>query len=138
MNKELVRAIKFTLFSVSAGLIEAGSFTLFYEMFACGNEQWHWLCYFSALILSVVWNFTFNRRYTFRSDGNIIKQMSLVGLFYCVFTPLSTWLDDFLAADLGWNAYIVVICIMLLNFVTEFLWQRLVVYNKTIDNTLKQ
>lgn len=137
MNKETIRIFKFTLFSASAGLIEAGSFALFYEIFAGGNEYWHWLCYFSALVLSVLWNFTFNRRYTFRSDGNIVHQMLLVGLFYCLFTPLSTWLDDYLAATLCWNAYLVVVIIMLLNFVTEFLWQRFVVYNKTIDNTLK-
>ena len=135
VNKEIIRAVKFTLFSASAGLIEAGSFALFFEVLAKGNEHWHWLCYLVALILSVLWNFTFNRHYTFHSNGNIALQMTLVAIYYAVFTPLSTWLDDWLADSLHWNAYVVVVAIMLLNFVTEFLWQRLVVYRKTIDNT---
>ena len=83
---ELWQAVKFTLFSISAGVIQIGTYTLFYEVF-----HWApWLAYLVSLVLSVLWNFTFNRKYTFRSDADIRRSMLLVALFYLVFTPLST------------------------------------------------
>ncbi len=127
-KKEIWRTIKFTLVSVSAGLIEIGSFTVFNEVFHLN----YWLGYLIALVLSVLWNFTINRRYTFQSASNIPKAMLLVFLYYLVFTPLSTYLEHFLTG-LGWNEYLVTAINMLLNFVTEFLYQRFVVFRKTID-----
>lgn len=127
-KKEIWRTVKFTLVSVSAGLIEIGSFTVFNEVFHLN----YWLGYLIALVLSVLWNFTINRRYTFRSASNIPKAMLLVFLYYLVFTPLSTYLEHFLTG-LGWNEYLVTAINMLLNFVTEFLYQRFVVFRKTID-----
>jgi putative flippase GtrA len=120
--------LKFTLFSVSAGVIQALSFTLFKEAFGFP----YWLGYGLALVLSVLWNFTFNRRYTFRSVENISKAMMLVFLYYLVFTPLSIWWGDALAA-VGWNEYVVLGGTMVINFVTEYLFQRFVVYRYTID-----
>ncbi len=126
------QAAKFTLFSASAGIIQIGSFTLFNEAF----HFTYWLGYGLALVLSVLWNFTFNRRYTFRSDMNVPKAMALVFLFYLVFTPLSTWAGNVLTAD-GANEYFVLAGTMLVNFVTEFLYQRFVVYRRSIDtNTI--
>lgn len=61
MNKDLIRSVKFTLFSVSAGVIQIGSFTLLNELLHLD----YWVSYLIALILSVLWNFTLNRRYTF-------------------------------------------------------------------------
>ena len=127
-KKEIWRTVKFTLVSVSAGLIEIGSFTVFNEVFHLN----YWLGYLIALILSVLWNFTINRRYTFQSASNIPKAMLLVFLYYLVFTPLSTYLEHFLTG-LGWNEYLVTAINMLLNFATEFLYQRFVVFRKTID-----
>ena len=127
-KKEIWRTVKFTLVSVSAGLIEIGSFTVFNEVFHLN----YWLGYLIALVLSVLWNFTINRRYTFQSASNIPKAMLLVFLYYLVFTPLSTYLEHFLTG-LGWNEYLVTAINMLLNFVTEFLYQRFVVFRKTID-----
>ena len=86
-KNEAWQALKFTLFSISAGIIQIATYTLFYEVF-----HWApWLSYLVSLILSVLWNYTFNRRYTFRSDANIARSMMLVALFYVIFTPLSTW-----------------------------------------------
>ena len=127
--REFVRMLKFTLFSVSAGLIEIGSFTLL-------NEIWHlpyWFSYLVALVLSVLWNFTLNRRFTFKSAANVPVAMLKVAAYYAVFTPLSTWLEHWLAAGLGWNEYLVTAINMLLNFATEFLYQRFFVFGKTID-----
>lgn len=128
-HTELRRTGKFLLFSCSAGLIELGSFALFNEVF-----HWaHWAAYLTALVLSVLWNFTCNRRYTFRSSEKVVRAMALVFLYYCAFTPLSTLLEHRLADVQGWNGYLVTFLNMVLNFVTEFLFQRFVVYRNSLD-----
>ena len=125
---EAWQALKFTLFSVSAGIIQIGTFELFTKAFG-----WPYLpAYLTSLVLSVLWNFTFNRRYTFRSDANVPRAMALVALFYAVFTPLSGWWGKALT-DIGWNEDLVMIGTMLINFVTEFLYQKFVVYRGMID-----
>ncbi|MBR2924282.1 MAG: GtrA family protein [Clostridia bacterium] len=125
---EAWQAFKFTLFSASAGIIQLGSFELFTRAFG-----WTYLpAYLTSLVLSVLWNFTFNRRYTFRSDANVPRAMALVALFYAVFTPLSGWWGKALT-DAGWNGDLVMIGTMLINFVTEFLYQKFVVYRGMID-----
>lgn len=134
MNKETLRAIKFTLFSISAGIIQIISFTLLNELTSLPEH----ISYLIALVLSVIWNFTFNRRYTFQSAGNVPKAMVLVALFYCVFTPVSTWLEKTLVA-MGWNEYLVTAINMVCNFVTEFLYDKFVVFrNDTDTNALAQ
>ena len=127
-RKELLRAVKFTLFSISAGIIEIVSFSLLTEL----TPLPYWPCYLIALVLSVLWNFTFNRRYTFRSAGNVPKAMALVAAYYCVFTPLST-LGGNVLANLGWNEYLVTGLNMVVNFVTEFLYDKYVVFRGTVD-----
>lgn len=132
-KKEWVRMVKFTLFSISAGVIQVVSFTLMNELF-----RWnYWVCYLTALILSVVWNFTLNRKFTFQSANNVPVAMVKVALFYLVFTPLSTWGGQVLE-DLGWNEYIVLILSMLTNFVTEFLYDKYVVFRGSIDSAKKE
>ena len=127
-KKELIRAVKFTLFSISAGIIQVLSFTLMNEVFAWSYR----VCYFMALVLSVLWNFTFNRRYTFQSAGNVPKAMLLVALFYCVFVPVSTWAEKTLVG-MGWNEYLVTAINMVCNFVTEFLYDKFVVFRNDTD-----
>lgn len=128
-NKEFLRTVKFFLFSISAGVIQMASFALLNEL--AGLQ--YWASYLIALVLSVLWNFTFNRRYTFKSTENVGRAMLLVALYYCVFTPLSTMLEHQLAGNLGWNEYLVTVMNMALNLVTEFLFQRFVVYRKSLD-----
>ncbi len=139
-KRSLWQAVKFTLFSVSAGIIQIGTYTLFYEVL-----RWApWLAYLVSLVLSVLWNFTFNRRYTFRSDADLKKSMLLVALYYLVFTPLSTWWTAALTGENPFtgagassqplvNNYLVQAGTMLVNFVTEFIYQRFVVYRGSID-----
>ena len=129
-KKEFLRSLKFLLFSVSAGIIQVVSFALFEEVL----HLTHWLSYLGSLVLSVLWNFTLNRKFTFHAACNIPLAMTLVALFYLVFTPLSTWWTAVLTApEVGWNEYLVLIGTMVINFVTEYLYQRLVVYRKTVD-----
>ena len=120
--------IKFTLFSISAGLIQAGAFALLNELTGLPYGP----SYLIALVLSVIWNLTFNRRFTFRSSVNMSKAMALVLAYYAVFTPLSTWWGDALTG-IGWNEYLVLGGTMVINFVTEYLFQSLVVFRGTMN-----
>jgi putative flippase GtrA len=129
-RKEVWRVLKFVLFSASAGLIQISSFALLNELVG-----WkYWPCYLISLLLSILWNFTFNRRYTFKSDANITRAMLLVLAFYAVFTPTTTLLGNYLAEDLLWNEYLVTGINMGLNLSLEYLYQRYVVYRNKIDN----
>ncbi len=130
-KKELIRSVKFTLFSISAGVIQIGSFTLM-EMF---TDLPYWPRYLISLVLSVLYNFTINRKFTFHSAANIPIAMLKVFGYYCVFTPLTTIGGHFLVESLHWNDYLVEILSMILNFVTEFLFTRFLVYGKQVDNS---
>lgn len=131
-KKELLRSIKFLLFSISAGVIQLGSYTLFLELLKLDE----WVAYIISLTLSVLWNFTLNRKYTFKSAANVPVAMVKVALFYLVFAPLSTLGTAFLTEpkyNIMWNAYVVEILMMLINFVTEYFYDRFIVFGKSID-----
>ena len=133
-KKELLRTIKFTLFSISAGIIEIVTFTLLDK---CTNLK-YWACYLIALIASVIWNFTLNREYTFKSTNNIPIAMLKVGLFYLIFTPTSTIIGNYLVNNLKWNEYIVTILNMLFNFILEYLYDKYYVFKGSIDTKIKK
>ena len=128
-HKELLRSLKFLLFSISAGVIEIAAFSLLNELTGCS----YWPCYLIALVLSVLWNFTLNRRYTFQSASNVPAAMIKVFAFYCVFTPASTVLGNFLAESLHWNEYLVTVINMAANFTLEFLYDRFFVFRDSLD-----
>lgn len=128
-NSQIFQAIKFTLFSISAGIIQVASFALM-EIFI----KDYWIPYLTSLVLSILWNFTLNRRFTFKSAANIPVAMVKVFGFYLVFTPLSTYLGN-LAEKMGVNDFIILAVTMLSNFVLEFLFCKFVVY-KGKENTL--
>lgn len=127
-KQNILQAIKFTLFSLTAGIIQVLSFTLLKEVLRLN----YWAAYLIALTLSVLWNFTINRRFTFKSANNVPLAMLKVIGYYLVFTPLSTWWGTALT-NIGWNEYVVLIGTMLINFVTEFLFWRIFVFGKSIN-----
>ena len=132
-KKELLRSVKFTLFSISAGVIQIGSDVLLNELL--GVEPW--ISYTISLALSVLWNFTLNRKYTFQSAANVPIAMLKTACFYLVFAPLSSWWTAVLTLEeygFMWNEYLVVVGTMLINFITEYLYQRFVVFGKSIDS----
>ncbi len=132
MKTELLRTVKFVLFSISAGIIQVLSFTLLNELLHLN----YWVSYLISLTLSVLWNFTLNRKFTFKSAANVPIAMLKVAGFYLVFTPLSTWWTAVLtepAYGLMWNEYLVLIGTMLINFAAEYLFQRFFVFGKSID-----
>lgn len=129
---ELLRSLKFVLFSISAGVIQVLSFTLLNELLHLN----YWVAYLISLILSVLWNFTLNRKFTFKSAANVPVAMLKVAGFYLVFTPLSTWWTAALtepAYGIMWNEYLVLALTMIVNFVTEYLFDRFVVFGSSID-----
>ena len=136
-NSNLWQAIKFTLFSISAGVIQTVAFTILNEfifVFEKGNE--YGVSYFIALFLSVLWNFTFNRKYTFKSANNVPIAMMLVLAYYAVFTPLSIWWGIAMTSA-GLNEYFVFAFTMIVNFVTEFLYQKFVVFRNSINSAVR-
>ena len=133
-NAEWVRVLKFVLFSISAGVIEMGAFALL-------NETLHldyWVSYLIALVLSVLWNFTLNRKFTFRSATNVPIAMLKVAAYYAVFTPLSSWLEHVYTMQWGWNEYLATAANMVLNLITEFLYQRDFVFGNSLDTQGKK
>jgi putative flippase GtrA len=133
-KKELLRTIKFTLFSISAGIIEIGLFTLLNKI-----TNWkYWPCYLIALVASVIWNFTLNREYTFKSTANVPVAMIKVFIFYLIFTPVSTIVGNYLAENLHWNEYIVTGLNMICNFILEYLYDKYIVFRGTIDTKVKK
>ena len=145
-NKEALRALKFFLFSCSAGIIEAVVSTLLDMTINKGNtaeDSRYYICYAIALVCSVIWNFTFNRKFTFKSSSNVPKSMALALLFYVPFAPYTIWLAKVLPGVLNINAKLfgaisleglVILAInMAQNMVLEYLWQRFVVFKDSID-----
>ena len=131
---EAIRVLKFVLFSISAGVVELTSFAILNEL-----TGWsYWPCYLIALILSVLWNFTLNRKFTFKSANNVPVAMLKVAAFYCVFTPLTTVLGNYLAETLMWNEYLVTLINMAINLSTEYLYDRFFVFRGTIDTNIKE
>ncbi|MBE6954387.1 MAG: GtrA family protein [Ruminococcaceae bacterium] len=126
-KKQLWQVVKFTLFSISAGIVQIGSFALI-EIFI----KDYWIPYLSSLVLSILWNFTLNRRYTFKSAANVPVAMAKVFGFYLVFTPLSTYLGNLVEAH-GINDYIILVVTMVTNFALEFLFCKFVVYRGKED-----
>lgn len=128
-NKEtIIQILKFVAFSMGAGIIQIVSYTIIHEL----TDWAHWKCYLPSLILSVLYNFTVNRRYTFKSATNVPVAMLKVALFYCVFTPVSLYLGH-LAELQGINNYIIEIVTMGCNLVTEYIFCRFVVYRNSMN-----
>lgn len=131
---EAVRMSKFLIFSISAGGIEAVVFYILSVFF----QLEYWLCYLPALVLSVLWNFTLNREFTFKAANNIPLAMMKVAVFYLVFTPVTTIGGNYLVETVGWNEFLMTAINMVLNFVTEYIYDRFIVFGKMIDTKSKE
>lgn len=127
-KQEAMRALKFFLFSCSAAVIQFGTFTLLSEVVG-----WDfWPSHLIALVLSVVWNFTFNRKFTFKSAVNVPKAMLLAFLFYIPFTPATVFGGQALV-NIGWNSLLVEALTMVLNLVLEYFYSKYVTFRNNID-----
>ncbi|HQC54959.1 MAG TPA: GtrA family protein [Clostridia bacterium] len=130
-KREIFQAIKYFIIAGSAGAIQVGTYALFHD----AMKLVPWLSHLISLILSVLWNFTFNRKFTFKSAVNVPKAMVKVALYYAVFTPLSMfWTGAFTTGiwgvkGLGIHPWAVEIPTLLINGITEFLYQKFFVFN---------
>lgn len=131
-KEQFIQILKFTAFSLSAGVIQLLSFELLYTWISC--LPW-WPSYLISITLSVLWNFTFNRKFTFKSASNVPLAMVLAFVFYIGFVPASVFGGGALEG-IGWNGTIVTVLMMLINFVLEFLWQKFIVFNDKITNKI--
>ena len=133
-KREFLRTLKFVLFSASAAIIEIASYAVFFDLI----HFVPWLAHLLSLILSTLWSFTLNRKYTFCSANNVPIAMMKVAGYYLVFTPLSTWWTAVLTgASVGWNEYLVLAMTMLINCVSEYLFDRFFVFGKSVDSAKK-
>ena len=128
-KNDIIRILKFVGFSCSAGVIQFVVFTILNEVL----HLIYWPAYLIALVLSVLWNFTFNRKFTFKSANNVPIAMLKVAAYYVVFTPLSTLWGDALTDKAHWNEYLVLAFTMVINLVTEYLFNQFVVYRKSMN-----
>ena len=153
----ILQFIKFALFSASAGIIEVVSFTLMSEVliklpfiqnametnptFSKIMNNEYGPMYLIALLLSVLWNFTFNRKFTFKSAANVPIAMLKVLAFYCVFTPVTVILGNYFTAkfaDLSAINYIVLGVTMACNMISEFLYDKFVVFRNQENTAVKK
>ena len=131
-KQQFIQFVKFLAFSLSAGFIQIVSFELFYTWTAC--LPW-WPSYLISIVLSVVWNFTFNRKFTFKSASNVPVAMTLVLIYYCAFVPISVFGGKALEGA-GWNGTLVTLLMMVINFLTEFFWDKYIVFNDKVTDKL--
>lgn len=131
-KEQIVEFLKFLAFSLSAGVIQLGSFELLYHVIKW--DMW-WPCYLISIILSVIWNFTFNRKFTFKSASNVPLAMSFAFLFYCAFIPVTVFGGNALE-EIGWHGTVVTVLMMVINFVTEFFWDKFIVFNDKLMNKI--
>ena len=132
-KKEFMRTVKFILCSVSAGGIQLGSDAIL--LYIAHLEPA--LSHIIALTLSVLWNFTLNRKFTFCSANNVPIAMLKVAAFYAVFAPASWWWTKELT-EIGWHPLVIEIGTMLVNFVLEYVYQRFFVFGKSLDTAKKE
>ncbi|MDO5025763.1 MAG: GtrA family protein [Trueperella sp.] len=123
LTETQLQAVKFTLLSGTAAVVEAGSYALF---LALDLMPVSWAQAISVA-LSVLWNFTLNRKFTFKSTGNVPFAMLLVSLFYVAYIPISSVLAG-LMDDAGMHPAVIKIIWLLINFVGEFIWWKYVVF----------
>lgn len=154
-KENFIQVLKYTLCAGSAGVIEAASFALliwllgltvkdsqsFTNINFLGSEM-NWIqivAQMVSLALSVVWNFTLNRKFTFQSNANVPKVLALAFAFYIPFYPASTLFVGWFAAYLTGAGAIVVAgylpkaLAMIANFVLEFVWQKFFVFRDKLE-----
>lgn len=145
-RKTIRQFIKYALCAASAGIIQFLTFTILQAVIPDDGKTIHFLVEdmsvvtFSAttvaLCLSILWNFTLNRKFTFKDAGNVPKAMILAFIFYIPFYPFQTWyvhtIKELLGASINIDAAGIIAegTVMIMNFILEFIWQKFVVFRK--------
>lgn len=148
-KKEVLRAVKYTLFAISAGIIQIVSSLALKAILDNFLDESQTMVFIHempissfvaetvGLALSIIWNFTFNRKFTFKAANNVPVAMLLAFLFYVPFYPFQTWyiaVVESKLAHIGFWAFVIAQgTVMIINFVLEFLWQQFVVFRGKVD-----
>ena len=150
-NSSVWQAVKYFLCAASAGLIQFVTFTILSTVFdktgvtASMGKMWFFgemdkslfTATTIALGLSIIWNFTLNRKFTFKAANNVPLAMGLAFLFYVPFYPFQTWYvgavtgairDAIGQPEATWPSIIAEGTVMLINGILEFCWQKFVVF----------
>lgn len=135
-KQQFIQFLKFTVFSLSAGIIQ---FLLQSTLFDWTHALTYWQAYPIALTASVIWNFTFNRKFTFKASSNVPIAMALVVVYNLLIVVPFAILGEYLVSLWG-DAFgmLVTVILLLINFVTEFFWDKFIVFNDRIINKLEK
>lgn len=135
-KQQFLQLLKFTVFMASAGAIQLLSTTTLHQ-WTGWLADYYWVAYVIGLTLSVIWSFTFNRKFTFKAANNVPLAMVLVIIYNCLIVIPLAWGGDELVKLWGNDLGIVVTIItMLINFVTEFFWDKFIVFNKRVTDKI--
>lgn len=145
-RKGVMQFIKYALCAASAGIIQIVLFSILQAVIPSNGKTIHFIvedmdlvtfiATTVALCASILWNFTFNRKFTFKDAGNVPKAMVLAFLFYVPFYPFQTWyvhtIKSFLVGTIGVDGAGIIAegTVMIINFALEFMWQKFVVFRK--------
>ena len=148
-RKGVMQFIKYALCAASAGIIQIVLFSILQAVIPSNGKTIHFIvedmdlvtfiATTVALCASILWNFTFNRKFTFKDAGNVPKAMILAFLFYVPFYPFQTWyvhtIKSFLVEAIGTDGAGIIAegSVMIINFALEFMWQKFVVFRKPKD-----
>lgn len=162
-KKKAKRFLKYAIIAISGGLIQLTAYIILSDAIKLDKhvsfdaiyqkQPWlteifydpdtgktYGLSYFIAVSLSVIWNFTFNRKYTFKSASNVPKAMLLFVLYYAFSIPFNCWaivqLNKLVVFPL--SDKVILICIMLANGLPAFFYQRYVVFGRSLDTKHKK
>lgn len=135
-KQQFLQLLKFTAFSLSAGIIQ---FLLQSTLFDWTHVLTYWQAYPIALTASVIWNFTFNRKFTFKASSNVPIAMVLVVIYNLLIVVPFAILGEYLVQLWG-DAYgmLVTVLLLLFNFVTEFFWDKFVVFNDKLVTKIER
>lgn len=148
-RKGVMQFIKYALCAASAGIIQIVLFSILQAVIPSNGKTIHFIvedmdlvtfiATTVALCASILWNFTFNRKFTFKDAGNVPKAMILAFLFYVPFYPFQTWyvhtIKSLLVEAIGTDGAGIIAegTVMIINFALEFMWQKFVVFRKPKD-----
>lgn len=153
-RKGVMQFVKYALCAASAGIIQLALFSILQAAIPATDktirfivediELVAFIATTVALCASIIWNFTFNRKFTFKDAGNVPKAMVLAFLFYVPFYPFQTWyvctikklLLEHMNEDLA--GIIAEGTVMIINFALEFMWQKFVVFRKKKEDVIEE
>lgn len=118
----------FLYFSLGAGVIKLVSFLLL-SLIDSGHGAVLVLAEIVSVVLSGLFNFTWNRKFTFRSTNNIVPGMFLYGLYSLIATPaVASFIVDLTRR--GWADWLAKAMKMALHFILDSLYCKFVIFRQ--------